>query len=182
MGEFSDAIKHVNIQSTRANHYIFNDIVKIAQNFGYVIDDVDLNKPWGFFVRFESTGAQQFIENFFPGLSYEDACLGNPDAQLSPKFLLVNPEGLLSWQYHERRAERWAYLTDGSYYKSMTDEKGEPHKAKAGDVVQFECGERHRLVGLDDEYVLVAEVWQHADKHNLSDESDIIRLEDIYKR
>lgn len=38
-------------------------------------------------------------------------------------------------------------------------------------------GERHRLVGMDG-WGLVAEVWIHTDKDKLSDEADIVRLQD----
>lgn len=177
-----EAIATVDLSISRPKHQIFNDVVRVAQAAGLLIDDVDLNKPWGFYVRFDGAGADEFIAEFFPGLSPEEARLGNPELPLSPKFLLVSPNELLSWQYHERRAERWAYLTDGAYYKSLTDEQGEPQAAAAGTVVQFARGERHRLVGLPDSYVLVAEIWQHTDAGNPSDEADIIRLADKYKR
>lgn len=182
MSTLSSGIQRIAIDSDRSKHLIFNDVAQAAFASGYVIDDVDLNKPWGWYVRFESTAAESFIADFFPGLSYEAACLGNPDAQLSPKILLVSPGELLSWQYHDRRAERWAFVTPGAYHKSLDDNQGELHQAGAGEVVQFAQGERHRLVGVADAFVLVAEIWQHTDKRNLSDEADIIRLDDKYKR
>jgi hypothetical protein len=40
---------------------------------------------------------------------------------------------------------------------------------------------RHRLVGLGDWGVL-AEIWQHTDLQNPSDEEDIVRLQDDYGR
>lgn len=182
MSNFPKDIQQIDTSPSRPKYLIFNDIVRAAQVAGYTIDDVDINKPWGFYVRFDASAAKQFIGEFFPGLGYEDACLGNPDKQLSPKILLVSPGELLSWQYHHRRAERWAFLTDGAYYKSFDDNQGELHEAKAGIVVQFAQGERHRLVGIEKSYVLVAEIWQHVDKNNPSDEADIVRLEDKYKR
>ena len=175
-------IKQVSIESSRYKHHIFNDIVRLSQQYGLVIDDVDLNKPWGWYIRFESNNAEKFVGEFFPGLTMEQAQLGNPEAPLSPKFLLVSPGEILSWQYHDRRAERLAYITDGGYFKSKDDEQGGLQTAKAGDVVQFDKSERHRLVGNKDSYVLVAEIWQHTDPDNLSDEVDIVRLEDKYKR
>ena len=51
-----------------------------------------------------------------------------------------------------------------------------------GDVVQFEAGECHRLVGGSDGVTLVAEIWQHTDPTMHSDEADITRLQDDYKR
>ena len=130
----------------------------------------------------DSTNADRFVNEFFPGLSPREARLGNETAELSPKILIVAPGQRLSWQYHNRRAERWAFLSAGSYEKSMTDEESSPIAAIAGDVVQFAQGERHRLVGVSDQYTIVAEIWQHSDPNQLSNEEDIIRLADDYAR
>ena len=54
--------------------------------------------------------------------------------------------------------------------------------AEAGEVVQFAKSERHRLVGAMGHYTLVAEIWQHTNPEQLSDEADITRLQDDYKR
>lgn len=175
-------MQQVDTSTVAPKHKIFNEVVKLAHAHGYTIDDVDLNKPWGFYIRFEASDAERFVPEFFPGLSLEAARLGNPEATLSPKFLLVCPGELLSWQYHKRRAERWAFLTPGAYYKSENDDQGELQHAQLGDVVQFQDGERHRLVGQSGAYVLVAEIWQHTDSMVLSDEADIVRLDDKYKR
>lgn len=83
---------------------------------------------------------------------------------------------------HARRAERWTFLTGGAYYKSDTDDQGDIVNVSAGEVVQFEQGERHRLVGVAGSYVLVAEIWQHSDPTHLSDEDDIVRIQDDYDR
>jgi hypothetical protein len=50
-----------------------------------------------------------------------------------------------------------------------------------GDQIILQQGERHRLIGLDD-YSIVAEIWQHTDNNNLSDEEDIIRVQDDFGR
>jgi hypothetical protein len=42
-------------------------------------------------------------------------------------------------------------------------------------------GQRHRLIGLD-QWGVVAEIWQHTDSENPSDESDIVRLQDDFGR
>jgi mannose-6-phosphate isomerase len=42
-------------------------------------------------------------------------------------------------------------------------------------------GERHRLIGLDS-WRIVAEIWQHTDLENPSDEDDIVRLQDDFGR
>lgn len=148
---------------------------------GYTIVELNDEKPWGGYIRIDNAEADKFVGEFFPGVSPEEARLGL-DIELSPKILIVSPEQRLSWQYHHRRAERWVFLTDGSYNKSETDEEGEPVGVKAGHVVQFETGERHRLNGIPTEYSLVAEIWQHTDPENPSDENDIVRLQDDYNR
>lgn len=158
------------------------DIIGSIEAAGYTIVEVDDAKPWGAYIRLEACDANRFVEEFFPGLTPEEARLGIKDAELSPKILVVAPRQRLSWQYHNRRAERWAFLTAGAYFKSKTDTEGEKQMAQPGDVVQFETGERHRLVGLDNTYTLVAEIWQHTDKKELSNEDDIIRLSDDYRR
>lgn len=175
------------IEVTRApeadKNKLINRIIELSQAAGYTVADIDLAKPWGGFVRFEYADGDRFVSEFFPGIDPIDARLGNPDAQLSPKFLIVAPGARLSWQVHKRRAERWAFLTDGAYHRSLApDEMGEPHQAKAGEVVQFAAGECHRLVGGRDGYTIVAEIWQHTDPEHLSDEADITRLQDDYQR
>ena len=45
----------------------------------------------------------------------------------------------------------------------------------------FDNKERHRLVGLD-KIGVVAEIWIHTDLNNPSDENDIVRISDDYKR
>jgi mannose-6-phosphate isomerase-like protein (cupin superfamily) len=129
-----------------------------------------------------NSDADTFVNEFFPGLDPAEARLGNEDAELSPKILLVSPAQRLSWQHHDRRAERWAFVTTGGYHKSTTDDQGELHSAKSGEVVQFAQGERHRLVGAIGHYTLVAEIWQHVDNDHPSDEADIVRLQDDYDR
>lgn len=158
------------------------NIADLVADAGYEVVEQSVGKPWGVYLRLNSTQADRFIDEFFPGLSPEAARLGIDDAELSPKFLLVKPGERLSWQYHHRRAERWRFLTSGAYRKSETDDEGELKYATAGEVVQFEKGERHRLEGLAGEVVLVAEIWQHTDSTSPSNEEDIVRLADDYSR
>lgn len=151
---------------------------------GYTIVEEDTNKPWGAYYRMSGDEADRFIHEFFPGLSITEARLGREDMELSPKFLLVAPGHRLSWQYHDRRAERWRFLTDGSYHRSHSDDQGELISAIAGEVVQFDAGERHRLCANvnGESYTLVAEIWQHTVAGQPSNEADIVRLQDDYKR
>ena len=52
---------------------------------------------------------------------------------------------------------------------------------REGDQITLKQGERHRLIGLDN-YGVVAEIWQHTDKNNPSDEEDIVRVQDDFGR
>lgn len=149
----------------------------------YTIVEMDEKKPWGAYYRLSNSEAERFVKEFFPGLSMKEAQLGNKEIELSPKFLLVSPGQRLSWQLHHRRAERWRFLNHGAYYKSLTDEQGKRHSAEPDTIVQFAQGERHRLCSFDDQnYTLVAEIWQHTEPAHLSDEADIVRLQDDYRR
>ena len=102
--------------------------------------------------------------------------------RLSPKILIVNPKSRLSWQYHFRRKEIWK-IHKGSVgvIRSKNDIENPMDIHKMGDVITFDNQERHRLIGLDNIGV-VAEIWQHIDIDNPSDENDIVRLKDDYNR
>ena len=182
MAIFADELERIRQQrGTKAYH--IDEIVKAAIRSGYTIADIDDARPWGGFVRFDYRDGDRFVTEFFPGVDPVAARLGNPDAELSPKILYVEPNQRLSWQRHDRRAERWVFLTSGGYHKSLDPEvMGEMVQANPGDVVQFEAGECHRLVGGSDGVTLVAEIWQHTDPTMHSDEADITRLQDDYKR
>jgi mannose-6-phosphate isomerase-like protein (cupin superfamily) len=149
---------------------------------GYDIVEINSDKPWGAYFRIDSNQADQFVNQYFPGLSPSEARLGIENAELSPKILLVSPVQRLSWQYHNRRAERWKFLSSGGYYRSLNDEQGELVIVESGNVVQFQKSERHRLCAAADDYTIVAEIWQHIDPQNLSNEDDIHRLKDDYER
>jgi mannose-6-phosphate isomerase len=64
---------------------------------------------------------------------------------------------------------------------SDTDEEHELQILNPGDVIRLNQGERHRLVGLD-EWGVLAEIWQHTDANNPSDEDDIVRVQDDFGR
>lgn len=165
-----------------AKSTIVSEIEQKMKSLGYDIVELNDTKPWGAYFRFHNDQANAFVQDFFPGLSHEEARLGIEDAELSPKILLVLPSHRLSWQYHNRRAERWTFLTAGAYHKSHTDEPGELFSVNRGEVVQFGQNERHRLVSLADGHTIVAEIWQHTDPSHLSHEDDIVRLADDYNR
>jgi mannose-6-phosphate isomerase len=64
---------------------------------------------------------------------------------------------------------------------SNTNEEEQRHVLRVGDKIKLKQGERHRLMGLDG-WGIVAEIWQHTDAANPSDEDDIVRLQDDFGR
>lgn len=172
----------LSIDTEREKLDLVAEITGELASAGYVIEEANVEKPWGAYLRLANNDAEKFIAEFFPGLSLEEAQLSIEGAELSPKILIVSPGQRLSWQYHDRRAERWCFLSKGGYYKSKTDEQGERVNVLPGAVVQFATSERHRLVGSDQTYTIVAEIWQHTDPTRSSDEDDITRLADDYSR
>jgi mannose-6-phosphate isomerase len=102
--------------------------------------------------------------------------------KLSPKILIVAPTKKLSWQYHHRRAVIWlVFQGQAGVVRSNTDSKNEIEILNVGATVTLLQGELHRLVGLED-YAFVAEIWQHTDVANPSDENHIVRLQDDFGR
>lgn len=182
MSELAKKIDNLDISPERLKADFVTEIARDIESDGYEIIEANDQKPWGAYLRINGTQADRFVEEFFPGLSPEEARLGVEGAELSPKILIVSPGERLSWQKHDRRAERWMFLTPGAFYKSETDVQGDIEYAQPGDVVQFQKGERHRLNGLEDGFVVVAEIWQHTDLEKPSDEDDITRIQDDYQR
>jgi mannose-6-phosphate isomerase len=182
MTELLGKLETISFDKERTKASIIDEIKKLLETSGYEIAEENRDKPWGGYIRLDSKEADVFIEDFFPHLSLDQIKLGVGDAELSPKLLLVAPEQRLSLQYHLRRAEIWRFLNDGAYNKSAGDYAGEVIKAKKDSIVQFITQERHRLIGATANYTLVAEIWQHSDPKHISDEDDIIRLQDDYNR
>lgn len=182
MQQLAQKITAIDMHGDIDKRVIVSEITRNIEDEGYTVVELNQDKPWGAYIRIDGSQADRFVEEFFSGLTPIEARLGVEAAELSPKILIVAPGQRLSWQYHDRRAERWAFLTKGGYNKSNDDDEGDVNAATSGDIVQFSKGERHRLVGLSDQYVLVAEIWQHTDSENMSNEDDIVRLADDYKR
>ena len=157
----------------------FNQIKESLIKEGFAIASYDDHRPWGGFFVIDENQAQQFANHYFEGL---DVSTLKISGKLSPKILLVAPHQRLSWQYHHRRAEIWR-LIDGSasVIRSEDDIQGVLEVLKKGDTITLQQGERHRLVGLED-WGVVAEIWQHTDTENPSDEHDIVRVQDDFGR
>ncbi len=147
---------------------------------GFEIAEQDVTRPWGAFLRVANKDADKFIATYFDKTEIpKNARQG----ERSPKFLIVAPQQRLSWQYHSRRAEWWrATNADVGVFVSDTDEQPAQYMTlRVGETIELAQGVRHRLVGLD-EWGVVAEIWIHSDPQNISDENDIVRLQDDYAR
>jgi mannose-6-phosphate isomerase len=113
---------------------------------GRVIEDI---RPWGKFRRYP----------------HEEAG--------SIKIITVNPGGLLSLQYHRRRAEFWIVLDPGLEV-TVGDRVWSP---AVNEEVYVPKGARHRLRNIGRAPGRVMEIWIGA-----SGEDDIVRVEDGYGR
>jgi mannose-6-phosphate isomerase len=165
--------------SEKNKEAIFQEIKQQLTEQQFTIDQQDQTRPWGGFFVINENQAQQFADVYFDGMPIEDLKISG---KLSPKILVVAPHMRLSWQYHYRRAEIWKVIQGQvGVITSLTDEEGELKTYQVGGLITLEQGERHRLVGLNDWGVL-AEIWQHTDATNPSDEEDIIRVQDDFGR
>ena len=157
----------------------FNLTEKLIKSLGFRVVSKDFDRPWGGFLVIDEDQAQDFSNQFFKGINIEELKISG---KLSPKILIVNPESRLSWQYHNRRAEIWrVYKGEVGIIRSEDDTQNEIEIYREGDQITLKQGERHRLIGLDN-YGVVAEIWQHTDKNDPSDEEDIVRVQDDFGR
>lgn len=158
---------------------IFEKIQNQLETNHFIIVSKDHHRPWGGFFVIAEEQAQAFANQYFDGLDVSTLKRGGA---LSPKILIVAPGKRLSWQYHHRRAELWRVIQGQAGMKrSPNDEEGALEILKVGDTITLQQGERHRLIGLDD-YAVIAEIWQHTDANHLSDEYDIVRVQDDFGR
>ena len=158
---------------------LFQEIENKLNEQGFKIESIDQTRPWGGFFVIDESQAQAFANTYFEGLDVQDLKISG---KLSPKILVVGPNKRLSWQYHHRRAEIWRVVNgEVGVVTSPTDEEHELKILKQGDSIRLSQGERHRLVGLES-YGVVAEIWQHTDANNPSDEDDIVRVQDDFGR
>lgn len=157
----------------------FDYIEKKVKELGFRINSKDFNRPWGGFLVIDEDQSDKFIDYFFQNL---DMSLITKGLKLSPKILIVKPLSRLSWQYHYRRSEIWKVF-DGevAVVRSENDNEQPKNIFPKGSLITLKQGERHRLIGLND-FGVVAEIWQHTDVNNPSNENDIVRIQDDYGR
>jgi mannose-6-phosphate isomerase len=158
---------------------LFQQTEQQLKQHHFHIHNQDQSRPWGGFFVIDEEQAQAFANTYFDSIPVDQLKISG---KLSPKILLVAPHKRLSWQYHHRRAEIWKVLQGTvGVVTSDTDEEGELKVLQPGDLITLRQGERHRLVGLDGWGVL-AEIWQHTDAENPSNEEDIVRVQDDFGR
>ncbi len=158
---------------------VFQYAQELLENNGFEIIASDKSRPWGGFYVINEDQAAKFIEVFFKDLPLDAV---TPGQKLSPKILIVAPNKRLSWQYHNRRSEVWRVVKGpAGVVSSMNDEENELQRLNDGDFIQLAQGQRHRLVGLETPGVL-AEIWQHTNAAEPSNEDDIIRVQDDFGR
>jgi mannose-6-phosphate isomerase len=150
---------------------IFDTIATYITENGLHIKSVDITRPWGGFFVIDEADLELFKELYFPETHI------NLSAKNSPKA----PQQRLSWQYHHRRAELWRLSGNVGVIRSLTNDEMDLMPMSSTEIVTIGCKERHRLVGLDT-WSIVAEIWQHVDPKQPSDEADIVRVQDDYAR
>jgi mannose-6-phosphate isomerase len=91
----------------------------------------------------------------------------------SIKIITVNPGGLLSLQSHGRRAEFWVALDDGLEV-TVGDRVWRP---SPDEEIYIPLEARHRVRGVGPKPARIMEIWLGD-----SDESDIVRYDDVYGR
>ncbi len=157
----------------------FKQAEEQVKDLGFTIVKQDQERPWGGFFVIDEVQAPKFAAHFFPDEDFEALKISE---KLSPKILMVAPKQRLSWQYHHRRAEIWKCIggTVGVATSDNDDQK-DMHILQVEDIIKLKQGQRHRLIGLED-WGMVAEIWQHTDAENPSDEDDIVRVQDDFGR
>jgi mannose-6-phosphate isomerase len=169
----------LHFQAKEEKNIVFKEVENYLDKLGLSISNKDQNRPWGGFFVIDEASSDRFIDTYFSSIPKDDILAGN---KISPKILVVQPEKRLSWQFHHRRSEIWKVIGGRvGIISSLTDQQNELRRLSENDIVELKKGERHRLVGLDT-WGVIAEIWQHTDKENPSDEEDIVRVEDDFGR
>ncbi len=171
---------NLNFNTGTSKEEVFEKVSAYLEVKNLAIDKKDTTRPWGGFFVIDENEAEKFIELYFPHLTKAEL---NISGKLSPKILVVAAEKRLSWQYHHRRAEIWKLIGGvAGVVTSDTDDEKETTHLNIGDIIQLKQGERHRLIGLEGGWGIIAEIWRHTDAENPSDEDDIVRVQDDFGR
>jgi mannose-6-phosphate isomerase len=169
----------IELQDNFSKSQVFKTVNEFLEKSSFTVIDSDSMRPWGGFYVIDEQQSNKFIDFFFsdvPMLKKQKF------GKLSPKILIVEKGKRLSWQYHHRRAEIWKVIAgEVAVVTSETDSQNEPEIKKAGSIITLKQGERHRLIGLEN-WGVIAEIWQHTDQNEPSNEEDIVRVQDDFGR
>ena len=169
----------LNLSPDLTRNQIFEEVKSYLEKNDFVIINSDQTRPWGGFFVLDEDQSQKFIDFFFSDI--EDS-KKKSSGKISPKILIVEKEKRLSWQYHHRRSELWKVIGgEVGVVQSDNDDQNDIQVKKIDDIITLKQGERHRLIGLES-WGIVAEIWQHTDVNNPSDENDIVRVQDDFGR
>ena len=169
----------IDIHTEDNKDFVFNKVQHFLQQNDFKISNQDQSRPWGGFFVIDESQASYFASAFFPHLKMSDI---EVTAKLSPKILIVAPNERLSWQFHYRRSEIWKVINGQvGFVRSVNDNENPSKTLITGDCVMLKKEERHRLIGLES-WAVIAEIWQHTDIENPSNEEDIVRLQDDFGR
>lgn len=170
----------LNFNTSIPKEDVFAKVSSYLEHKNLKVAKKDTTRPWGGFFVIDENESEKFIALYFPHLTKEELKISG---KLSPKILLVAPKKRLSWQYHHRRAEIWKLIGGvAGVVTSDTDEEKDTTHLGIGDIIQLKQGERHRLIGLEGGWGIIAEIWRHTDAENPSDEDDIVRVQDDFGR
>ncbi len=157
---------------------VFRKIERYLRNHQIEVESKDKTRPWGGFLVIKYSSLQKFAAHFFPELDINQYS----GLKLSPKILVVKPGQRLSWQYHNRRSEVWTIASGEIGMVISEDDQITPLQIfNAGEKISIKQGMRHRAEGIDN-WGIIAEIWQHTNPGNPSDEDDIVRVQDDYGR
>jgi mannose-6-phosphate isomerase len=166
------------LRNEEQKQLVFERILAEAKGFGLSIFQQDSKRPWGGFLRFPEESLGAFFDAYWQGID-----TGKRDGRRDPKVLLVAPAQRLSLQLHHRRSELWRVLDGPVMVVHGSDQEHlESDIMFPGETIHIPCGHLHRLCGDLASWGRVAEIWEHVDPDNLSDESDIVRVQDDYAR
>lgn len=169
----------LNLSPNKDKKSVFKIVEDFLHKNNFTVINSDETRPWGGFFVIDEKQSQKFIDLFFSDV--EDSKKQNA-GKISPKILIVEKGKRLSWQYHHRRSELWKIIGgEVGVVKSENDQENKIEIKKVNNIIKLDQGERHRLIGLET-WGVVAEIWQHTDKDNPSDENDIVRVQDDFGR
>ena len=169
----------INLSPSQDKKSVFEIVQKYLHQNGFKIISSDETRPWGGFFVIDEQQSKKFIDLFFSDVEDSKKQSGG---KISPKILIVEKGKRLSWQYHHRRSELWKVIGgEVGVIKSEDNDEKDIKIKKINDIITLYQGERHRLIGLET-WGIVAEIWQHTDNNNPSDENDIVRVQDDFGR